>query len=595
MPRRILFAVLIACFAVLAAAVVPWRLSSDALRSWASGPLRRISGLELTAAGPGTIALLPVPRLRLDSITLAAPDGTPVVRGGPLKGEIRILPLLIGRLEFAELALSGAAIDVELGNEATGWEQAIAGLRTRLDPGEARGHLKRFLLKRATLRLHDRRTGFETTVEDINLAADWPTPTSLFGVTGSLTWRGEAVQIKAASLRPEALTAGRASPLTIEASAPLAGLALTGELTLRDEQQFSGRAAFMTRSLRDFTVWSGVALPLSDVVGPFALDGDVRAVGQGISWPAARLTLGNDRLVGALLWRADGERRTITGTLAADRLDLTGFATPLTRLRPSSGGWSSIPFNLPPQNGTDLDLRLSASTARIGPTRVDDLAANVLVKSGRYEASVNRATINKGVVKGRASLTQAGDGIELKAQSTFDRLDVAALLADLGLPRWANGSAQGQFAFEGAGSSPAEIVRTLHGRATTSVRAGELLGLGLTDMLRRADSTSEIAWRGGRTPFEQAHVHMTIADGIAEIADARLSASGIRAAMQGRSSIMDRTLEAQASVEAAGQTPGPASTMSFDITGPWSALSIAVGARSLTQRSDAAGSAAAVR
>src|SRR5829696_286957 len=147
MPRRIHFAVLIACLAVLAAAVVPWRLSSEALRSWASGPLRRISGLELAAAGQGTIALLPVPRLRLDSITLAAPDGTPVVRGGPLKGEIRILPLLIGRLEFAELALSGAAIDVEVGDEATGWEQATTRLRARADSGEAQGHLKRFVLK----------------------------------------------------------------------------------------------------------------------------------------------------------------------------------------------------------------------------------------------------------------------------------------------------------------------------------------------------------------------------------------------------------------------------------------------------------------
>jgi AsmA protein len=595
MARRILFAVLIACFAALAAAVVPWRLSSDALRSWASGPLRHISGLELAAAGPGTVAVLPVPRLTLEGITLAAPDGTPVVRGATLKGEIRILPLLIGRLEFAELALSGAAINVEFGDEGSGWEQAIAGLRTRLGPEEPKGHLKRFLVKGAHLRLHDRRTGFETMVDDIHLAVNWPTPTSLLDVSGSMTWRGKAVQIKAASLRPDALAAGRASPFRIDASAPLAGLALTGELMLGDEQRFSGRAAFITRSLRDFTVWSSVALPLSDMIGPFALDGEVRADGQGISWPAARLTLGNDRLDGALFWRADGERRTITGTLAADRLDLTGFATALARLRPSPGGWSPVAFNLPPQNGTDLDLRLSASSARIGPTRVDDLAANVLVKPGRYEASVNRATINKGILKGRALLTQAGDGIEIKAQSTFDRLDVAGLLADLGLPRWAGGSAQGQFAFEGSGDSPAEIVRTLHGRAATSIRSGELLGLGLTDMLRRADNTSEIAWRGGRTPFEQAHVQVTITDGVAEIADARLSAGGLRAAMQGRSSIIDRTLDAQASVGAAGPNPGPASAMLFDITGPWNALSIAAGARFLPQQPDPAGSSAAVR
>jgi AsmA protein len=376
-------------------------------------------------------------------------------------------------------------------------------------------------------------------------------------------------------------------------SAPPAALVLAGDMSLRDDQRFSGRANFITRSLRDFTVWSGMGLPLSDLVGAFALDGEIRADRQGISWPAARLTLGNDRLDGALLWRGDGERGTITGTLAADRLDFTGFAASLARLRPSPGGWSAAPFNLPPQSGTDLDLRLSASSARIGAVRVDDLAANVSVKPGRYEASVNRATVNKGIIKGRALLTQAGDGIEVKAQSAFDRLDVAALLADLGLPRWASGSAQGQVAIEGSGDAPAEFVRTLQGRATATMRGGELLGLGLGDMLRRADARSEVAWRGGRTPFEQASVNVTITDGVAEIADARLYASGMRAAMQGRSSILSQTLDAKASVETAAPVVG--SAMLFDITGPWNALSIAARAQALTQRPEPTGSSAVVR
>jgi AsmA protein len=215
------------------------------------------------------------------------------------------------------------------------------------------------------------------------------------------------------------------------------------------------------------------------------------------------------------------------------------------------------------------------------------------VKAGRYEASVNRASIHKGIVKGRAVVTHAGDGVEVKAQSTFDRLDVAALLADLGVPRWASGSAQGQLAFEGAGESPAEIVRTLNGRATATVKGGELSGLALADLVRRGDGKPEFAWWGARTPFEQATLHVTVADGVAAITDTKLTGAGVRAGVQGRSSLLDRTMDAKANVEAT--SPGSAITMGFDVTGPWDALRVVPGARSITQPPEVTGSSAAVR
>jgi AsmA protein len=214
------------------------------------------------------------------------------------------------------------------------------------------------------------------------------------------------------------------------------------------------------------------------------------------------------------------------------------------------------------------------------------------VKAGRYEASVSRATLNKGIVKGRASLANAGDGIEIKGQSTFEQLDVAALLADFGLLRSVSGSAQGQVAFEGTGDSPAQIVHTLNGRATMTLRQGEFVGLGLTDMLRRAEVKSDggpVPWRGGRTPFDQATLHMTVADGVAEIVDARLTSTGIRAALQGRSSLARGTLAAKASVKNAAAATSAAL---FDITGPWSALTVVPGAHTLSRWPDADFSAA---
>jgi AsmA protein len=554
-----------------------------------SARLHEIAGLDLTAAGTATLAILPVPRLAFETVTLTSASGTPVARGGTLRGELRILPLLAGRIRFAELALTDATIDIELDDDPHDLpDRALAALRARLDPAGARSHVARLVVTAADLRLHHRRSGFETVVHDIDLTADWPTPTAPLEASGSMTWRGETMQIRTASVRPDALAAGRASPVRIDVSTPLAGLTLAGELRLREGRHLVGRTIFTTRSLRDFTAWSGLPLPLGEIIGAFGLDGDVRVDRQGASWPAVRLTLGQDKLDGALSWRGDGERRTITSTLAADRLDLTGLAASLARLR---GGRHADAFTLPAQSGTDLDLRLSANAARIGSIRLDDMAANLSVKPGRYEVSVNRATVNKGVAKGRASLVQTVDGIEIKGQSTFERLDVAGLLADLGLSRWASGSAQGQIVLDGSGDDPAGIVRNLHGRAQMTIRQGEFVGIGLADLLRRRDGQNDatpVAWQGGRTPFEQVSLQMDISDGVAAITDAKLSGAGVRAALQGRTSLAHRTVAAKASVETTLTSAGAPSPIILDITGPLSKPTVVHGVRFNPQSADAA-------
>src|SRR5918911_5443829 len=103
--RRVLVGVSCLVLAVIAGAVAPWTLSSDALRLVTSNKLKELYGLELSVAGRSTIALLPVPRLKFENVTLTASDGTPVVRGGWLRAEFRVRPLLTGNLDISELSL----------------------------------------------------------------------------------------------------------------------------------------------------------------------------------------------------------------------------------------------------------------------------------------------------------------------------------------------------------------------------------------------------------------------------------------------------------------------------------------------------------
>ena len=55
-----------------------------------------------------------MPRLKFEDVALATSEGAPLVRGGQLRGEFSILPLLVGRIELSDLALHGSRIDVDL-------------------------------------------------------------------------------------------------------------------------------------------------------------------------------------------------------------------------------------------------------------------------------------------------------------------------------------------------------------------------------------------------------------------------------------------------------------------------------------------------
>jgi AsmA protein len=74
------------------------------------------------------------------------------------------------------------------------------------------------------------------------------------------------------------------------------------------------------------------------------------------------------------------------------------------------------------------------------------------------------------------------------------------------------------------------------------------------------------AGRSDRTPFDEAHLNVTLMDGTAEIADGGLAATGLRAALQGRASLPDGMVAARADVAGSGLSTG----MVVDINGPWS-------------------------
>jgi AsmA protein len=457
MPHRAVLLVSLLCLALVGTAVAPWTVSNGAMAEAVAKQLREVYGLDLRVDGRSTVAFLPVPRIKFEEVALSTADGASVVRGGQLRGELRLLPLLTGRLELSELSLAGAYVAAD----AKGlWSGPAQRVRARLGEASPPLHIRRLILTGATLALPNPGHGVDMELRNVDLLANWPRPDAPLDLIATFRWRDEPVRVTLTGLQPGGLLAGEPNRVSVAVDAPPGRLGFDGELRGGADWRASGRSAFSTRSARDFLRWTGLGFPLGPLFAAVALDGEVSVNRSGVSWPASRLTVGVDRLDGALAARFDGPRPLLTGTLAAETLDLTQQAGAVAPLRTSWGSWSGERLDL---NGLtealDLDLRVSATHARFGAVKLTDMAANVLVKAGRVEASLARAGLHRGDVKGRASLASAPSGVDVKLHGSFERVDVGALLADLGQARWLSGSGHGQIALEGPGaprpSSPA--------------------------------------------------------------------------------------------------------------------------------------------
>jgi AsmA protein len=291
--------------------------------------------------------------------------------------------------------------------------------------------------------------------------------------------------------------------------------------------------------------------------------------------------------------RVEAGRLALTGTLAADTLDLSGFLAPFAQAIAPNGGWSWEPLSLSGAAAADLDLRLSATTARVGAAKLSDVALNVLIKPGRLEAALGRAGLADGSVKGRLLLVSTPDGVDLKAHGNAQGLDIAALTTSLSSSNWIAGTASGQFTLEAAGPTAAEMAQRANGRATIAVKQGEFVGLALDDALKRFERqplSASLNLRSGRTPFREAQATLSLTDGIGEISDGSFTAAALKGRVRGRIVAPERSLVAKAAVESlAPVTEGKLSpALAFEISGTWGDLSILPDAKALIERSGAA-------
>ena len=574
-------------------------ISSDKVREDAKSEIRKVTGLDLMLRGEAKVSLFPTGSVTFNDVVLGE-DGAsvPALATRRLTARLRLLPLFIGRIEIADVALDQPRINLTINADGrSNWSGLIASLARALGPKENRANqessFSEILVRGGTIVLSDTARGMTEMVTGVDLALAWPSISKSFAATGRLVWHGEPIDASVSLNDFPSALAGERSGLRIRLTGAPLKLAFEGQMSGLPTLKIEGTLAADSTSLRNTLRWMGQKPLPGGGFGRFALKARTSVAGGTIALSSVNVELDGNAAEGVLTFATDG-RQTLQGTLAADDLDLTPYVSTVRLVTANERNWNELPIVLDGLNGLDLDLRLSAAKITIGRAKVGKTAVAANLRGGRLTVTIGESNAFGGVIRGSFTLAATDLGADVKSQMQFNDVDLESSLGEIFNIRGLEGRGNFAIALETSGGSILAMTQNLNGSVNLNARDGALLRLNaeaLMQRLLRRPLSGPGDYRNGRTPFEKLIVNLKITQGKANIEEARLESSKVRITLEGSTMIPTRDLDLRGNASLfvnRVNDASPAFEIPFIVTGSWEDPFPIFSSQSLIERAPAA-------
>jgi len=471
-----------------------------------------------------------------------------------------------------------------------------------------------------TVRYSDARDASAYEVGEVNAQASLASVARPLDAQGSFVWSGEKIDFKGTLTSPGDLLAEQPAKLAIDLSGAPVTLRYDGSVLLRDAVSAEGALDGKAASLRKLAQWLGTELPPASGFREVAFSGRLRAREALLRLTDAELSLDGATATGTIAVTTAGARPRVEAELKVAGLNLDNYLTggeagaggpqpappPAGAPAPSEpqsiedllerpgprvkgftqrAGWSSEPLDVASLGLVDADARLSVTGLTYGDIRLDSTQLTVGLKDRVLNATFADVRLYQGRGNGKVTLDGSGAAAALGANFQLSGIAAQPLLKDASGIDWLAGSGNATLTLSGHGSSQAEIVRSLDGKADIAVRDGAIIGFNLGGAMR-AISEGKVPELDGspseRTDFSELTGSFVIAGGIATNDDLKLASPLLRATGAGAIDLpqrsLDYTLRPKLVATRAGQ--GGEQQLSgleipLHITGPWDEPSVA--------------------
>ena len=139
--KRLGFAVAALTLAAIAALVIlPLLMPADAVRKAVQAEIRAVTGLDPMLRGEASVSLFPAGKVSFDDLILGDNrTGAPALTAEHMVARLRFFPLLIGRIEIADVSLVRPTIAIIFNaDHSSNWSGHIETLARNLKPGPDR-------------------------------------------------------------------------------------------------------------------------------------------------------------------------------------------------------------------------------------------------------------------------------------------------------------------------------------------------------------------------------------------------------------------------------------------------------------------------
>jgi AsmA protein len=587
-------AAVVVAAAVAALAILPWLLPAEAVRKAVQAEIRAVTGLDPVLRGEASVSLFPASAVNFDDVMLGANTGAPALTAEHVVARLRFFPLLIGRIEIADLSLIRPTIAIIFNDDrSSNWSDHIETLARNLKSGPDRpASFSEIRITDGTVILRDEAYKVLESISNVEMALAWPSISRSFAATGRFAWHDEPIDATVSLTDFAAALLGERSGLKLRlAGAPLK-LAFDGYISHRPTLKMEGTLAAYAVSIRDTLRWAGQHTPPGGGFGRFALKAQTNVVGGTISLSGVNIELDGNTGEGVLAF--DG-RQSLQGTLAAEGLDLTPYVSAVRLLAAGERGWDSKPIALDGLDGLQLDLRLSAARVNVANVKLGRTAVAANLRDGNLAVAVGESQAFGGVVKGTFGLAKSPAGTDFKAQLQFADVDLEQCLGEMFGIRRLEGKGNFGFAIDSSGRSVYDLTKGLNGTASLTSRKGAIAGFNVEQLLKRIERrplSGGGEFRTGKTPYETLLVNLRIIQGMANIEDVRMEGPSVGLALAGTASIPERDLDLRGTASllaiSTSGTAAPAFELPFMVQGSWDDPIILPDPQSRIQRSGAA-------
>ena len=586
---------LLAAIAVGAGVLVAasYLISADAVRRQVLSEIRAVTGLNPILRGEASVSLFPTGSVSFADVVLGDAK-RPALTAERLTARLRFFPLLVGRVEIADVALERPTIAIDLeANGTSNWSGLIEALaRSQQKDAPRVAAFSEMRIENGTVLVRSKENKIDERLSDVAFSLAWPSISKSFGASGRFVWHDEPLDMSLTLGDFPAALAGNRTGLKLRIAGSPIKAAFEGAISVKPTLKIEGTLAADAASMRNALTWFGQKPLPGGGFGHFAIKAQANVMGGTIGLSSVNVELDGNTAEGVLTFATDG-RQTLQGTLASGTLDLSPYVSTIRLLTANQHDWNDGRITLDGFSGIDLDLRLSAANVVMSNAKLGRTAVGANLRAGHLVVTIGEAQAYGGVIRGSLSLANANAGVDLKSQLQFTEVDLENCLGQLfGLHRL-EGKGNISFAVEGSGNSVLGITQTLNGTANLVGQDGALLGLNVEQLLRRLERrplSGGGEFRTGRTPFDKIAVALKINQGIVTVDDVKIEGSAVRLALAGSASIPERDLDLKgtASLVAAGKPETAAFELPFIVQGSWDDPIMLPDPEALIRRSGAA-------